>query len=416
MQVEDAAAGGNRLSDPLPIGVWLSIVGLLILINGFLVTAQHLLIKGRMELLAKGKSGKVEWLLQRAMSKRPFYAKACQLGITVVSLSIGWAGAHIAVDWTAPWLSGVLLINKEVAGLFAWFLVFIILAALHFVMGQTVPKSISVQTEDDFRMLLKESHRKGHIDVTEFMLVDNIFEFAETTAREIMIPRTEMICLHIGLTLEANKTIAMAYMRTRYPVCEHDKDNIIGFIHIKDLLKHSPGSNESLLEWVRPITTVPDSIPISSLLKLMQKKQSQIAILIDEYGGTSGLVTLEDIMEEIVGDIRDEFDPDRVAIVKHDDGTYSISGLALIEEVNSFFGTDIGTDQYDTIGGWIYSRIGFTPMPDQSVYCDGNVEFQIEEMQHLRITQIRVKTRAESPENIVRHEEKRLGGKMSFPD
>ena len=156
-------------------------------------------------------------------------------------------------------------------------------------------------------------------------------------------------------------------MHTRYPVCDKDKDNIIGFIHIKDLLKVTHQGIHDIRHITRPMTTVPDSMHISSLLKLMQKKKTQIAILIDEYGGTSGLVTLEDIMEEIVGEIQDEFDEERADIEAKDDGTYSINGMMLIEEVNSYFGTDIESDDYDTIGGWMYSQIENPPSKGQRI-------------------------------------------------
>src|SRR5690606_11533517 len=140
-------------------------------------------------------------------------------------------------------------------------------------------------TEEEIRIMMKESHKSGYIDNTELTLVDNIFEFAETNGREIMIPRTEMVCLYMNLPIEENKRIALAEMHTRYPVCETDKDNIVGFIHIKDLIK-SEGKIRDLRSILRPILTLPESMPISSLLKLMQKNRSQIAILIDEYGGT----------------------------------------------------------------------------------------------------------------------------------
>ncbi|MOA05103.1 Hemolysin C [compost metagenome] len=192
------------------------------------------------------------------------------------------------------------------------------------------------------------------------------------------------------LPIEVNKQIALEQLMTRYPVCESDKDNIIGFIHIKDLLKDTQQQLYDIREIMRPIMTVPESMQISTLLKLMQMRKTQIAILIDEYGGTSGLVTLEDIMEEIVGEIQDEFDEEREAIEKRDEHTYSISGMMLVEEVNSFFGLDMNTDDYDTIGGWLYSRIDLPPACDQRIEYSRDVSFVIEETDHLRITRITV--------------------------
>jgi CBS domain containing-hemolysin-like protein len=254
--------------------------------------------------------------------------------------------------------------------------------------------SSSAHTEEEIRILVKESHKSGLIDKTELTLMDNIFDFAETNAREIMIPRTEMSCLYGNLSFEENKMIALREMHTRYPVCEKDKDNIIGFVHIKDLLKVPDHSILDIRDLMRPMTTVPESMPISTLLKLMQKRKSQIAILIDEYGGTSGLVTLEDIMEEIVGEIQDEFDEERPDVEKRDDSTYSINGMMLIEEVNSFFGLDISTDDYDTIGGWIYSQIENPPRKNQFVVSEEGFRFTIEETDYLRISRIAV-TRAD---------------------
>ncbi|RIX50625.1 HlyC/CorC family transporter [Paenibacillus nanensis] len=431
------------MGDPLPLSLSLALVLLLIGVNGFLVAAQYALSTARIyrfEQMTK-EGGVRARRARRILDRLNLYMTLCQLGVTISSVGLGWLAARLTESaGLAESLARAFPELTSSTSIFAFLLVFVPTVMLHLLVGELLPRSIvkrraertalaaakplhilyllaspviwlieliasklqrffgvvpdtakeTAHTEEDLRDLLKESHRNGHIDQTELTLVDNIFDFAETTAKEIMIPRTEMICLHAQLSLEANKAIAIQYMRTRYPVCETDKDNIIGFVHMKDLLKSSAGTEESILELIRPITSVPDSIPISALLKLMQKKKSQIAILIDEYGGTSGLVTLEDIMEEIVGDIKDEFDPDVSAIVKNEDGSYSVSGLMLIEEVNGFFGTEIDSGDYDTIGGWIYSHIDFPPVSGQSVYVDGRYAFYIEEMQHLRITRIRI--------------------------
>ena len=244
-----------------------------------------------------------------------------------------------------------------------------------------------------FRILMKESHKSGMIDNTELALgkMDNIFDFSDTHAREIMIPRTEMICLSVGAPFAENKEIALEQMHTRYPVCDGDKDNIIGFVHIKDLLKAGP-ELQDIGQIIRPMTTVPDSMQISSLLKLLQKNKTQIAILIDEYGGTSGLVTLEDIMEEIVGEIQDEFDEEeRPDVEQRDERTFSLSGLMLLEEVNSTFGLDIPTEDYDTLGGWLYSQIEIPPKRGLRIDVTDHVQLVIEETDHLRISRVELR-------------------------
>ena len=141
---------------------------------------------------------------------------------------------------------------------------------------------------------------------------------------------------------------------------------------------------------IRPIIKVPESMQISQLLKLMQKRKIQMALLIDEYGGTSGLVTLEDILEEIVGEIHDEFDQERPLIEKKDELTYSIDGRMLIEDVNARFGLDIETPDYDTIGGWVYAQVEMPPRKHQKVSYNGLYDFVIEETEHMRISRILV--------------------------
>ncbi|MBB3109945.1 CBS domain containing-hemolysin-like protein [Paenibacillus phyllosphaerae] len=376
------------------------------------------------------------------------YLSACQLGITLASLGLGWIGEPAIADAIEPLLLK-LNFNETLIHTVAFIIAFSIITLLHIVLGELAPKTVAIRkseevtlwtamplivfhkimypfiwvlngtanailklvgiepasehdsahTEEEIRILMKESHKSGLIDNTELTLMDNIFDFAETNAREIMIPRTEMTCLFTNLPFEENREIALKEMHTRYPVADGDKDNIIGFIHIKDLLKVPTQSITDIRVIMRPMTTVPESMQISTLLKLMQKKKTQIAILIDEYGGTSGLVTLEDIMEEIVGEIQDEFDEERPNIERRDEDTYSINGLMLIEEVNSYFGLEIETDDYDTIGGWLYSQIEIPPSRDQRVPIPGGQEFIIEETDHLRISRVLLRKRGNVDES-----------------
>lgn len=373
------------------------------------------------------------------------YLSACQLGITLTSLGLGWIGEPAIARMLEPMFAAVHL-NENLVHPLSFIIGFSFITALHIVLGELMPKSVAIRkaeavtlltaapmiffrkvmspfiwllngtagvllkpfgidvkedtstahTEEEIRILVQESHKSGLIDNTELTLMDNIFEFSETYAREIMIPRTEMSCLYGNLSFQENRAIALREMHTRYPVCEKDKDNIIGFVHIKDLLKVPDNAIIDIRDLLRPMTTVPESMPISALLKLMQKKKTQIAILIDEYGGTSGLVTLEDIMEEIVGEIQDEFDEERPDVEQRDDNTYSINGMMLIEEVNSFFGLDLPTDDYDTIGGWIYSQIENPPKQNQFVVAEEGFRFTIEETDHLRISRITVNKEEDS--------------------
>lgn len=370
------------------------------------------------------------------------YLSVCQLGITLSSLGLGWIGGPAAAYWLETTFTGS--ISSNLAYPLSFAIAFGFIAALHIVLGELFPKTLAIRkseqitlwaaiplhifykavypiiwflnglanrllrlvgiepidegksahTEEEIRELMQESSKSGHIDSNELTLVDNVFDFADTTAREIMIPRTEMICLYLDVPFAENMTKAIREKHTRYPVCETDKDNIVGFVHIKDLLEiDGTGDLRALM---RPITSAPESIPISKLLRVMQRKRSHMTLLIDEYGGTSGLVTFEDIIEEIVGEVRDEFDEERPSIEMKDGETYSIDGLLLIEDVNDFFGLDIPTEVYDTIGGWVYGQVESPPRKNQRVLLDG-FEFIIEETENLRVSRIMVRKRRAEP-------------------
>jgi CBS domain containing-hemolysin-like protein len=413
-----------------------------VFLNGFFVAAEFAMVKvrgTRIDSLISEGNVRAKFASQIAHNLDA-YLSACQLGITLASLGLGWIGEPAIAHIIEPWLLG-LGAKEVVVHTIAFIIAFSIITFMHIVLGELAPKTVAIRkseqitlmtavpliifhkimypfiwflngtanwllkrigiepaaehesahTEQEIRILMQESHKSGLIDNTELTLVDKIFDFVETHAREIMIPRTEMNCLFANLSFEENKAIALKEMHTRYPVCDNDKDNIIGFVHIKDILKVASLGLTNIRQITRPVTTVPESMQISMLLKLMQKRKTQLAILIDEYGGTSGLVTLEDIMEEIVGEIQDEFDEERPDIEKRDDFTYSISGMMLIEAVNGFFGVGIESDDYDTIGGWIYSQIEIPPKKDQRVFCGETHEFIIEETDHLRISRIQVR-------------------------
>lgn len=437
-------------SDPLPVFVSIAIVLILVLLNGFFVAAEFAMVKVR--------SSRIDALIEEGNVKAKFasnivnnlnaYLSACQLGITLTSLGLGWVGEPaVARILELPLKSigvpdGIIHVSAFIVG-------FTIITAFHITIGEQYPKTYAIRksesvtlwsaapmiafykimypfiwclngasnwllrksgiepeaeheavhTEEEIRVLMKESHKSGYIDNTELTLVDNIFEFTETNAREIMIPRTEMVCLYANESFEDNKKTAAAEKHTRYPVCDPDKDNIIGFVHIKDLL--DTGELDDIRKITRPLMAVPETMPISTLLKLMQKKRTEMALLIDEYGGTSGLVTVEDIIEEIVGEIHDEFDKQRASIEKKDERTYSIDGLLHIDEVNDHFGLNIETQDYDTIGGWIYAQVEIPPRKNQRVEYNG-YEFIVDEVDHLRISRIIVRQVKEKNEELLK--------------
>jgi len=415
------------------------------------VAAEFAMVKvrsSRLESLVLEGNQKAKYA-QKLTSNLDAYLSACQLGITLASLGLGWVGEPAIAKAIEPVMQSFGF-SDVVIHTVSFVIAFSIITFLHIVLGELAPKSMAIQksegvtmwtaplliffhkimypfiwflngtanwllrligiqpateheaahTEEEIRILMEESHKSGYIDNTELALVDNIFDFSERNAREVMIPRTDMVCLYAENSFEDNLEIALKEQMTRYPVCNPDKDNIIGFIHIKDLFAAITKGKKNFKELIRPVIRVPESMQISSLLKQMQKKKAQLAIVIDEYGGTAGLLTIEDIIEEIVGEIQDEFDEERQPIETLGSHSYSVDGRLILEEANDFFGFRIENEDVDTIGGWIYSQVETPPKVNQRVEFEG-FEFIISEVDNFRINRILIK-RLKTSENAQR--------------
>lgn len=410
--------------------------------NGFFVAAEFAIVKIR--------SSRLDTLIQEGNTRAKYAKKltdhldaslsVTQLGITLASLGLGWVGEPAVAMFLRPVLAYCGL-GEDAVHSIALILGFSIITALHIVLGELAPKSMAIQraeavvlnislpmlifhkimwpavwllnhvanwvivrmgfqvstegeeahSEEEIRLLMEESHRHGYIDKTELTFVDNVFDLSDLTVREIMIPRTDMICLYLDDSFEENVEVAFSEQMTRYPVCVNDKDNIVGFLHIKDLLKPLYSKKKiSLRALLREITVVPESMTVRNLLKLMQTKKLQMAIVVDEYGGTAGMVTLEDIVEEIVGEIQDEFDEERPIIENRGENLFSIDGKMLLDDVNEQFHLDIQEENIDTIGGWLSTMVDSPPRVGQKATVGDN-EFFVEEVERVRIVRVLLK-------------------------
>lgn len=442
-------------TDPLSALLYLAAVFLLVFLNGFFVAAEFAIVKVRStrinQLVMEG--NKRANLAKTLTDNLDAYLSATQLGITLASLGLGWIGEPAIAELLGP-IMHALHVPETLTHTLSFIIAFATITFLHIVLGELAPKSMAIQkaetttlwtagplilfhkimypfiwalnrtaffflrfvgiqpttdhdsahTEEEIRILMQQSHKSGLIDQTELTLVDNVFEFAERNAREIMIPRTDMVCVFQNDDFEETFKVIMEEMHTRYPVAAGDKDNIIGFVHIKDIYRlYMSDKKNDLNSIIRPVERVPESIHISDLLKQMQRNRSQMAIVIDEYGGTAGLVTVEDILEEIVGEIQDEFDEERPHIEQKADTTYSVDGRLLIEEVNDRFGLDINSDDYDTIGGWVFSQVEFPPQVGQVVYSHG-YEFKVIEVDHLRIVRLMLRKLDKAEEEVTKQQ------------
>jgi CBS domain containing-hemolysin-like protein len=227
-------------------------------------------------------------------------------------------------------------------------------------------------SEEELRMIVSASQRGGVLDKMESELIDNVFDFADRVVREVMVPRQDMICVFTEDTFEENMKVVRETGHTRYPLCLDDKDHVIGMIHIRDLMDFNMSDNDvkDFHTIMREVLVVPENMPVAQLLQLMRRKRTHLAVVADEYGGTAGLVTLEDVIEEIVGDIQDEHDEEEVEIIRLTDGAYEFDGRVLLEDVGEILHLNLEEHEEDTIGGYIFGVLGRGPEVGDQVNID----------------------------------------------
>jgi len=237
-----------------------------------------------------------------------------------------------------------------------------------YLFGLSAKDGERLMTEEEIRNIVEESLKSGEIEASESKMIQNVFDFSDTSVEEIMTHRTEIAALNI----DATKQEVLAYMQeehyTRYPVYEKDVDHIIGTVHAKDMLKYADGQNNfKLQDILREPVFIPDSKITSELFKEMQVLKNHIAIVLDEYGGTAGLVTIEDLIEEIVGNIFDEYDDEEIDVLEVEENTFIVNGLANIDDVEDVVDMGLPVDDYDTISGFILGQLGRLPDEDEDI-------------------------------------------------
>jgi len=433
----------------------LVIIAILIALTAFFVTSEFAIVKirgSRIDQLVE-EGNKSALAAKKVISNLDEYLSACQLGITITALGIGWLGEPTIAHMLKPVLDK-LNIPLSAGHILSVGIAFALITFLHVVVGELAPKTLAIQkaekvtlltarplimfykvmypfiwalngsarlisrlfglkpvsehelahSEEELRIILSESYESGEINQSEFKYVNKIFDFDDRIAKEIMVPRTEIVSFSKDDTVEGFLQTVYEEKFTRYPIIDGDKDHIIGLVNIKevltDLIKNRDLTTNKLETYTRPIIRVIDTIPIHDLLLKMQKERIHMAILMDEYGGTSGLVTVEDIIEEIVGEIRDEFDMDEIPEVrKIGDEHYIFDSKILVSEVNDLLGTDINDEDVDTIGGWILTENYEAKQGDSIQF--GPYSFKIIDMEEHHIKYVEV---TKVPENQTENE------------
>ncbi len=428
--------------------VRLALIAILLLLNGFFVAAEFALVRSRRTRLeAMGRRGNwMSRLALKAAKNLPRILSATQIGVTIASLGIGalaedalgpyisnWLGGlplgldvgmrlalgatvalivvsyfHVVVGELVPrgaalahpeemagWLAPPLMLFVWLTAPFSWLLNRSAQLALRAI-GQEPPRGDeNVHSAEELRILVEQSQEGGMLLPQDAHLIEGVFEFSEKNAREVMTPRTEIDALPVEATLDETLALLEESRRSRYPVYEETIDNVIGLVLAKDLLPvlHHPPAEFSLRDIMRPVHVVPGSREVEEVLADFKKLKEHMAIVLDEYGGTAGLVTMEDLLEEIVGEILDEYDePLPPEALKAGDVTL-VPGSMNIGEFNERFALSVPDADYTTIGGFVFGALGRLPVAGDRVTAAG-ATFTVKELEGRRIETLAVKVAA----------------------
>jgi len=428
----------------LSIAINLFLVALLIVMTAFFVGAEFAAVKVRVsrldQLIAEGNKQAVA--AKKLVSDLDYYLSACQLGITVTALGLGTLGEPTVEKILHP-LFNELSIPAAWSTFISYALALSIMTFLHVVLGELAPKTLAIQysermtlllarplvgfgkllfpfiyilngaarlflrmfgvkpagheqahSEEELKIIMTQSYQSGEINQTELSYVQNIFAFDERIAKDIMVPRTQMITIDQSMDRQHILQLIDEYRYTRYPVTrDGSKDDIIGSLNAKEMVTHlAMGREPSIKDHLHAIHIIHEATPLKDVLLKMQRERVHMALVIDEYGGTAGIITMEDILEEIVGDIRDEFDEDEQPdIVELGEKEYLINGRVLLEELEARFGLKFGTDlEVDTIGGWIQVQTMTQGTKSKDFRHDGHC-WILAEVENRQILRVRLK-------------------------
>jgi putative hemolysin len=427
----------------------------LILLNAFFVAVEFSAVsarRSRLDLMEDDESAAVRtvksWL--ENPESRDYLIAACQLGITIVSLALGAVGENTFESLLEPLFReaqlppGLQFINTILPAL-PLVISLIIVSAIHVVFGEQVPKVATLRDPERFAIkaapymalftrifrgfinilnwLTKQVLRmmgtsidglvshgysraeikqlfagpevEGILDPTEREMLNAVIELGETVIRKVSIPRTEILAIEAGASLDEMINAIMNNSVSKYPVFKENLDAIVGILHIRDLLPlihHPPEKKVNARDLVRPALFVPESISIDELLSEFREHHQHLAIVLDEYGGTAGMVTLEDLVEEILGDLKDPFDSTIPTIEDREDGTALVDGLTLIEEVNEHLTLNLDDPNFDTIAGYIIGKLERIPkLGDYYEDVEHGISFKVHSMDRLRIDRVLIK-------------------------
>ena len=442
----------------------LFLIAFLLFSNGFFVASEFAMVKvrkTRIEQLVNEGNFSAKIALEALKDLDKFIA-AVQLGVTISSIGLGWVGEGTLARIIEPLFVFLPGIGKNIAThTVSVSIAFALITFFHVVLGELIPKSIAleytektallvarpmqvltfffnpfiwllngfgnfvlkvlniphshkgslVHSTEELDMLVNASYDGGVLNETEKDMLHNVFKFSDLTAKQVMIPRTDMICIPIDMPLEELNKLAAENQYTRYPVYEDDIDHIIGLVHVKDLYSLAIMDEVCTISKIlRDVLLVPETITMDNLVLEFKKRKGQMAIVVDEFGGTSGLVTLEDVIEEIFGDVQDEFDEEEEVtdeIKEVAPNTYIANSMMRLDEFAEFFQInekEIDDDDIDTIGGLVIKLLGRIAEVNDTVTFN-NITFVVKEVDGARITKLEIIKRDEPQNSEEKHEE-----------
>jgi CBS domain containing-hemolysin-like protein len=422
----------------------LIVIALLLFSNGFFVASEFALVsvrKTRLQQLANEGSKNAKLALNSTDHIDRSIA-AVQLGITISSIGLGWVGEATLVKMIEPIFSFLPQnIQSFATHSLAVAIAFSLVTFLHVVIGELMPKSIALQnpektalivakpmyaiirifkpfiwilngfgnfllslikvppagtthlvhSPEELDMLIDESHKEGVLNDTEKEILQNVFKFSDTLAKEIMVPRPDVLALDINLKHDELAKIVLESQYTRYPVYEEDLDHIIGILHVKDIYPLIYADKTiNLKELLREPILVPETMTIDNVMLEFKQKKSQIAVVMDEFGCVSGIVTLEDILEEIFGDVQDEFDEEEADLRQIYEDEYIANAMMRIDEFNEYFETNFEDEDNETLGGLVVKHLGHIANDSENVDIE-NFNFKVLEVDGARIVKLKIK-------------------------
>lgn len=425
----------------------LLVVALLLFANAFFVATEFALVSVRKTRLAQlSKEGnKLAKIALDSINHLDRSIAAVQLGITIASIGLGWVGEAALVKLIQPIFNFLPDSMQAVAThSLAVSIAFALITFMHVVIGELMPKSIAIQrpettalvvakpmsfitkiftpfifllngfgnwllslmkippahvghlvhTVEELDMIIDESHKEGVLNDTEKDILQNVFKFSDIMAKQVMVPRPDVVSIPIDISQEELKKLTIENQYTRYPVYEEDLDKVVGILHLKDLYTLIIEGKEIILKDIlRPAILVPETLTIDKLVHEFKTKRAQMALVIDEFGGVSGLVTLEDVLEEIVGEVQDEFDEEEANIRQIYENEYIANAMMRIDEFNDYFQleaqNEVEDEDIETIGGLVIKNLGHIAKEGDCCTIDG-FTFKVIEVDGARIVKIKI--------------------------